>query len=177
LGDGGAVTTNDPVLAERLRMLRNYGSRVKYVHDVLGCNSQLDPLQAAFLRVKLRHLDTWNVRRAAIASAYLEGLADTDLILPQVPDWAEPVWHLFVVRSPQRDTLQESLRAGGVGTMIHYPIPPHLQPAYADMGMPAGSLPVTEAIHREVISLPLHPTLGRERAARVVELVRAFHRQ
>lgn len=169
LGDGGAVTTNDPVLAERLRMLRNYGSRVKYVHDVLGCNSQLDPLQAAFLRAKLRHLDTWNVRRAAIASAYLEGLADTDLILPQVPDWAEPVWHLFVVRHPQRDALQRQLGAAGIGTHIHYPIPPHKQQAYAPGGSPPDGLPLAAGLADEVLSLPMGPQLTRSDRDRVLD--------
>ncbi len=125
LGDGGAVTTNDPEIADRLRVLRNYGSRVKYVNEVQGVNSRLDPLQAAILHVKLRHLDDWNARRAAIAAHYREGLAATGLILPHVPAWAEPVWHLFIVRHPQRDALQRHLHEAGIGTLIHYPIPPH----------------------------------------------------
>ena len=131
MGDGGAVTTNDPQLADRLRVLRNYGSRVKYVNEVQGYNSRLDPLQAAILRVKLAHLDEWNARRRAIAARYQRGLAGCGLTLPHVPEWAEPVWHLYVVQHPQRDALQQALTDAGVGTLIHYPIPPHRQQAYA----------------------------------------------
>ncbi|WP_338115407.1 DegT/DnrJ/EryC1/StrS family aminotransferase [Thiocystis minor] len=160
LGDGGAVTTNDPEIADRLRVLRNYGSRVKYVNEVQGVNSRLDPLQAAILQVKLRHLDDWNARRAAIAARYREGLADTGLILPQVPEWAEPAWHLFVVRHPQRDALHKRLTEAGIGALIHYPIPPHLQSAYAELGFGEGAFPITEAIHREVLSLPIGPHLS-----------------
>ena len=134
MGDGGAVTTNDPQLADRLRVLRNYGSRVKYVNEVQGYNSRLDPLQAAILRVKLAHLDEWNERRRAIAARYQSGLAGCGLALPHVPEWAEPVWHLYVVQHPQRDALQQALNDAGVGTLIHYPIPPHRQQAYADAG-------------------------------------------
>ena len=157
LGDGGAVTTNDIEIADRIRMLRNYGSRVKYVNEVKGFNSRLDPLQAAVLRVKLRHLDDWNTRRKAVAAQYLQGLADTALLLPQVPGWADPVWHLFVVRYPQRDALAQRLTEAGVGTLIHYPIPPHLQKAYADLGFGKGTFPIAERIHEEVLSLPMFP--------------------
>jgi dTDP-4-amino-4,6-dideoxygalactose transaminase len=160
LGDGGAVTTNDPELAERIRLLRNYGSRVKYVNEVRGVNSRLDPLQAAVLRVKLRHLDNWNARRQALAAAYLSGLANTDLILPQVPDWADPVWHLFVVRHPQRDALAQRLAAAGIGSLIHYPIPPHRQQAYADAGFAAGAFPLAEEMAGEVMSLPIGPQMA-----------------
>lgn len=159
LGDGGAVTTNDRTLAERLRVLRNYGSRVKYHNEVVGYNSRLDELQAALLRVKLGVLDEHNSRRRHIAAAYLEGLQDVPgLGLPQVPASHEPVWHLFVVRHPRRDELLRRLDEAGIGTMIHYPVPPHLQPAYAGLGLAAGALPVTEALHREVLSLPMGPT-------------------
>ncbi len=160
LGDGGAVTTNDPELAERLRVLRNYGSRVKYVHEVPGYNSRLDPLQAALLAVKLRHLDAWNDRRRAIAATYLDGLADTGLTLPHVPTWADPVWHLFVVRHPERDALQRSLSAAGIGTLIHYPIPPHKQDAYAEAGHAADTFPLAARIADEVLSLPMGPQLS-----------------
>jgi len=160
LGDGGAVVTNNSELAEKVRILRNYGSQMKYHNEVKGFNSRLDELQAAFLRVKLRHLDEWNARRQQAANVYISQLTDADLTLPFVPDWAEPVWHLFVVRHPQRDALQKRLQQAGIGTMIHYPIPPQLQPAYAELGFSEGAFPLTEAIHREVLSLPMGPHLG-----------------
>jgi len=168
LGDGGAVTTNDPKLAERIRVLRNYGSRVKYVNEVRGVNSRLDPLQAAVLRVKLRHLDSWNARRQALAAGYLSGLAhNTTLTLPQVPDWADPVWHLFVIRHPQRDALAQRLAEAGIGSLIHYPIPPHRQQAYADAGFAAGAFPLAEAMAGEVMSLPIGPHLSAVQATHV----------
>ena len=159
LGDGGAVVTNDSELAERVRVLRNYGSRVKYHNEIKGFNSRLDELQAALLRVKLPVLDEWNQRRRDAAARYLDGLAGSELGLPSIPDWAEPVWHLFVVRHPQRDALQQRLQQAGIGTMIHYPVPPHLQPAYAELGYSAGAFPISEAMHREVLSLPMGPQL------------------
>lgn len=159
LGDGGAITTNDDVLAAQIRMLRNYGSQVKYHNEVKGFNSRLDELQAAILRVKLKHLDEWNSQRSRLAAIYLEKLAESGLILPVVPSWAEPVWHLFVVRSMQRDLLQKDLRHAGIDTMIHYPIPPHLQQAYAEEGYQEGNFPIAEKIHREVLSLPMFPNL------------------
>ena len=155
LGDGGAVTTRDPQLAERLRVLRNYGSRVKYHNEVIGYNSRLDELQAALLRVKLTALDAGNARRTEIAQRYLAGLAGLPLQLPVVASGMEPVWHLFVVRHPRRDALARELQAQGVATMIHYPVPPHLQPAYAPMGLQVGALPISERIHAEVLSLPI----------------------
>lgn len=164
LGDAGAVTTDDPALADRIRLLRNYGSRVKYVHEARGVNSRLDPLQAAVLRVKLDHLDAWNTRRKQLAAAYLEGLAGTGLRLPQAPTWADPVWHLFVVRSPRRDVLQAEMISAGVGTLIHYPIPPHRQAAYADLGYAAGAFPLAERMAGEVLSLPMGPHLSLEQA-------------
>ncbi len=161
LGDGGAITTNDDELAEKVRVLRNYGSKVKYHNEVPGFNSRLDPLQAAFLRVKLKYLDTWNNRRRKIAQQYQEGLANSpDIILPFVPDWAEPVWHLFVIRSQQRDELQQKLRDSNIDTMIHYPIPPHLSEAYAkDKKWQAGDFPLTKNLATEVLSLPIYPHL------------------
>lgn len=173
-GDAGAVTTNNPLIAEKVTLLRNYGSKVKYVNELAGFNSRLDPIQAAVLRVKLTRLDEWNDRRRAVAAFYLEQLGDVGLILPHVPDWAEPAWHLFVVRTSERDRLQKHLEASGIGTLIHYPIPPHLQRAYADLGLKEGSLPLSEAIHREVLSLPMGPHLSFEDARRVVEAVRSF---
>ena len=174
LGDAGAVTTDDPDLAERVRMLRNYGSKVKYYNEVKGFNSRLDPLQAAFLSVKLKHLDKWNVRRAHLASIYLEELEGLPLVLPSVPAGLEPVWHLFVVRTQQRDDLQAYLNAHGIGTMIHYPVPPHLQQAYREMGLKEGAFPISEAIHREVLSLPMGPHLSVNEQARVIEEIRCF---
>lgn len=173
MGDGGAVTTNDPEIADRIRVLRNYGSRVKYVNEIQGYNSRLDPLQAAILRVKLAHLDEWNGRRVAIADFYQKALAACELILPGVPDWAEPAWHLFVVRSKERDKLAQYLAAAGVGTMIHYPIPPHLQQAYADLQLSKGAFPISERIHREVLSLPIGPALQIDQAAEVAALLNA----
>ena len=158
LGDGGAVTTNDVALAERLRELRNYGSKVKYHNNVIGYNSRLDELQAAFLRAKLPHLDAGNRRRTEIAQRYLNGLAGLDLVLPVVADFTEPAWHLFVVRHRRRDALAQRLRELGVATMIHYPVAPHRQPAYAALGMAQGSLPISETMHAQVLSLPIGPT-------------------
>lgn len=168
MGDGGAVTTNDAQLADRLRVLRNYGSRVKYINEVQGYNSRLDPLQAAILRVKLTHLDEWNARRSAIAARYQQGLEGCGLTLPHVPDWAEPVWHLYVVQHPQRDALQKSLADVDVGTLIHYPIPPHLQEAFADLGLGKGAFPAAERIHNEVLSLPMSPSMTMEQASQVI---------
>ena len=159
LDDDGAVTTNDAELAERIRVLRNYGSRVKYVNELRGFNSRLDPLQAAVLRVKLAHLDDWNARRKVIAAQYLVGLADCGLVLPQVPAFADPVWHLFVVRHPRRDELQKRLAERGVGSLIHYPIPPHRQAAYADAGFAPGDFPLANMQAEQVLSLPMGPHL------------------
>jgi dTDP-4-amino-4,6-dideoxygalactose transaminase len=161
LGDGGAVTTNDAELADRVRMLRNYGSRIKYHNEVKGFNSRLDELQAALLRVKLSKLDEWNTRRKGLAVQYLKTLGGvSDLVLPLVTKWADPVWHLFVVRHPQREVLQQHLASEGIGTLIHYPVPPHLSDAYADEGWGLGDFPTTEAMAREVLSLPLGPHLS-----------------
>ena len=171
MGDAGAVTTDDPALAERIRLLRNYGSRQKYVNEEAGVNSRLDPLQAAVLRVKLGILDDWTERRRAIAAAYAEGLADSGLTLPHVPGWAEPAWHLYVVRSPDRDALQTRLTGAGVGTLIHYPIPPHMQTAYAGLGMAPEALPLARRLADEVLSLPMGPHLKSEDMRKVIQSV------
>jgi len=173
LGDGGAITTNRADLADRMRVLRNYGSRVKYVNEVQGVNSRLDPIQAAVLRAKLPYLDAWTDRRRAIAAIYAEGLRDSGLILPHVPDWAEPAWHLYVLRAPDRDGLQKRLTDAGVGTLIHYPIPPHMQAAYADLGLAPDALPLARDLAGEVLSLPMGPQLAMADAARVIDAVRA----
>lgn len=172
MGDGGAVTTHDERIADRIRVLRNYGSRVKYVNEVQGYNSRLDPIQAAILRVKLAHLDDWNARRGAIARLYQDGLAATGLTLPHVPEWADPVWHLYVVRHRERDALQHLLTQAGVATMIHYPIPPHLQSAYASLGFGRGSFPVSEALHDQVLSLPISPSQTAEATGIVIDAIR-----
>ncbi len=174
LGDGGAVTTNDDTVAERIRVLRNYGSKVKYHNEVKGYNSRLDELQAAFLREKLKTLDADNAHRGKLAGLYTELLADTGLALPVVPAWTEPVWHIYAVRTPKRDQLQTYLQQNGIATMIHYPIPPHLQPAYAELGLAAGSFPLTEAIHSEVLSLPMGPHLDEDAVRKIVGIVSDF---
>jgi len=158
-GDAGAVVTNDARLAERLRALRNYGSHVKYRNEVLGWNSRLDELQAALLGPRLAVLAEWNERRSRIARRYHEGLAGTSLTLPATLEGNEHTWHLYVVRSKRRDEVQHALAAAGIGTMIHYPVPPHLQPAYADLGLTRGAFPLSAAIHDEVLSLPMGPHL------------------
>jgi dTDP-4-amino-4,6-dideoxygalactose transaminase len=173
LGDAGAVTTDDDSLADRVRVLRNYGSRTKYHNEIKGYNSRLDELQAALLLEKLKLLDQWNERRRAIARRYLAGLSGLPLILPKVPSGSEPAWHLFVLRSKQRDALASRLEATGIGTLIHYPIPPHLQPAYAELGLGVGSLPLSEAIHREVLSLPLWAQLSGAQVDFVIAGVRS----
>lgn len=173
LGDGGALTANSTVTAE-VAKLRNYGSERKYHHEVIGYNSRLDEMQAAFLRVKLQDLDAQNERRRVIAARYNAGLADAGLILPVVPDWADPVWHLYVVRHPRRDALAEHLKQQGVATVIHYPVPPHLQPAYASLGLPAGTFPISEQLHCEVLSLPIGPMLSDNEVDQVIDAVRSF---
>jgi dTDP-4-amino-4,6-dideoxygalactose transaminase len=176
LGDGGAVTTDDAALAERLRVLRNYGSRVKYHNEVVGYNARLDELQAALLRAKLPALQAGNEHRAAIAATYLRELAGLPgLVLPgePLPAADRHAWHLFVVRHAARDALASALGAHGVGTVIHYPVAPHRQPAYAALGLGEGALPISERLHREVLSLPIGPTQTPAQTQRVVEAVRA----
>ncbi len=178
LGDGGAVTTNDPELADRIVMLRNYGSRRKYENEVTGYNSRLDELQAAFLAAKLPRLDADNARRAAIAVRYTTALADIPhLILPFVPASATPVWHLYVVRTEHRDVLQAFLRERDIGTLIHYPIPPHRQECYTELGYSDGDFPIAEAIHREVLSLPIGPTMSDDEVDRTIAAVTDFFRK
>ncbi|MRU15682.1 DegT/DnrJ/EryC1/StrS family aminotransferase [Roseovarius sp. A21] len=173
LGDAGAITTDDKALAERVALLRNYGSRQKYVNEEAGVNSRLDPLQAAVLRVKLEVLDDWTNRRRAIVARYAEGLTNSDLILPHVPDWAEPVWHLYVVRSSERDALRARLTGAGIETLIHYPIPPHMQEAYAGLGIAPDALPLARNMAQDVLSLPIGPQLGLDEACSVIAAVKA----
>jgi dTDP-3-amino-3,4,6-trideoxy-alpha-D-glucose transaminase len=174
LGDAGAVTTDDDELAERLRMLRSYGSSEKYRHELSGVNSRLDELQAAVLRVKLEHLDVWNERRRSVAARYLEGLAETELVLPALLDGADHVWHLFVVRTRRRDELRAALADTGIETGVHYPLAPHRQPVFAGLGIDPGSLPVSERLQHEVLSLPIGPHLTDDQVDHVVDRIRAF---
>lgn len=171
-GDGGAVTTNDDGLARRLRRLRNYGSETKNLNQVVGFNSRLDELQAAFLRVKLKHLDDWNARRGQVAAAYINGLSDTGLVLPQMARDSDPVWHLFVVASDDRDQLQRRLAEDGVQTMIHYPLAPYRQEACKALRLNPDRFPASEAIHQRVLSLPMSPFLDTGQLEHVVQAVR-----
>jgi dTDP-4-amino-4,6-dideoxygalactose transaminase len=177
LGDGGAVVTNDPVLAETVRTLSNYGSAEKYHHDLLGCNSRLDEMQAAFLRVKLNWLDSWNEERRNIASYYSAELsACRDLILPSVEDGNSPVWHLYVLRTPRRQELQTALHEAEVGTQIHYPIPPHLSGAFNGRWQ-KGDFPVTEALAQQVLSLPIFPGLLTHYPQQVEHMLQTIREQ
>jgi dTDP-4-amino-4,6-dideoxygalactose transaminase len=174
LGDAGAVTCKDARLADMVRKLRNYGSAEKYRNDVQGLNDRLDELQAAFLRVKLPYLDAENARRRAIADAYRKGITNPRVRLPAVrADEASHVWHLFVVRVPDRDAFRDALQRSGVETSIHYPIPPHRQPAYAAT-LGSLSLPITEAIHREVVSLPMSPVMTEAQIAYVLRALNSL---
>lgn len=174
-GDGGAVTTHDDHVHERIKLLRNYGSKVKYAHEIQGVNSRLDPIQAAILRVKLKHLDRWNARRQGIASMYLSGLHENpELTLPTVPQWATPSWHLFVVRSTMRDRLQQDLEAAGVHTLIHYPAPPHQQQAYRASFPDLDAFdpyPAATVLGQRVLSLPIGPHMTEESVAAVIRAV------
>lgn len=174
-GDGGAVLTNDPDIDRKVRMLRNYGSRVKYFNEVKGFNSRLDPLHAAFLRTKLKYLDTWNLRRKKVAQRYLRELKNVkDLVLPKVPDWADPAWHVFVVRHPRRDELQAYLNGQGIGTLIHYPVPPHLSEAYNEYHWSNGDFPITEELARTVLSLPIGPHLDDSAISLIIQAISLF---
>ncbi|HLP98570.1 MAG TPA: DegT/DnrJ/EryC1/StrS family aminotransferase [Sideroxyarcus sp.] len=174
MGDGGAVTCADPALAERIRLLRNYGSREKYVNDIRGFNSRLDPMQAAILRAKLKHLDSWNEQRRLLAQRYAQELADSGFILPAATTDADHVWHLYVIRSPQRSRLANWLASQEIATQIHYPIPPHLQSAYADLGLARGSFGIAERLADELISLPMWPQMEHAMQDRVIAALRKF---
>lgn len=171
LGDGGAVVTNDPQMAEKVRLLRQYGWKERYVSQVKGMNSRLDELQAAILRVKLRHLDDWNARRRELANFYLDLLSGTDLVLPTQPEDSEHVFHQFVIRHSRRDELQAQLRAQGIHTLVHYPVPVHLQPAYANLSPMDKTLSKSERAAREVLSLPMYPELTEDEVRRVSQCI------
>ncbi len=173
LGDAGALTSDNKVLIETVRMLGNYGSRVKYHNEVKGWNSRLDEIQAAVLAAKLRDIGSATEQRRAIARRYLAGMRGLPLVLPTILEGADPVWHLFVVRHQRRDEFQARLVKRGIDTLIHYPVPPHLQPAYAELGWKPGAFPVAELIHSEVISLPLWPGMDDAAVEEVIDAVRA----
>jgi dTDP-4-amino-4,6-dideoxygalactose transaminase len=169
-GDGGAVVTNDAELAKEIYRLRNYGSEVKYQHLVKGFNSRLDELQAALLRVKLTRLDEWNARRQRVAQTYLTHLNKLPLRLPEIMSHAQSVWHLFVIRTKNRQQVQKILNDNGIGTLIHYPHPPYQQPAYAEMNFHLTNLPVSNQLHSEVLSLPIGPHLKSESVEKIIEI-------
>jgi dTDP-4-amino-4,6-dideoxygalactose transaminase len=159
-GDGGAVVTNDDALADKVRVLRNYGSRIKYCNEVIGLNSRLDEIQAAILRVKLRHLDDWNNRRRMLAADIDTALSEIhDIVTPVEPEGYHSCWHLYVIRSGERECIQQALEARGIQTAIHYPLPPYRQLAYAGLGLPKGSFPIADQLADEVLSLPMGPHL------------------
>ncbi|AHJ96404.1 DegT/DnrJ/EryC1/StrS family aminotransferase [Hymenobacter swuensis] len=175
LGDGGAITTNDAEVAQRLRSLRNYGSQKKYYNEVIGYNSRLDELQAAVLSVKLPYLPDWTAQRQQVAARYTELLAGVEgLQLPIVAAGSTHVYHLYVVRTARRDALQQHLTAQGIGTLIHYPVPPHLQQAYAHLQMTAGQYPIAEELAATSLSLPMWPGMTEEHVLVVAEAVRSF---
>jgi dTDP-4-amino-4,6-dideoxygalactose transaminase len=179
IGDAGAVTTNDFVIADRIRVLRNYGSKVKYVNEVRGFNSRLDPIQAAILRVKLRSLDAWNERRRKAAKSYMTCLNDSELVLPRVPVWAEPVWHLFVVRhkNKNREEILRKLDEAGISTLIHYPVPPHNQMAYRDVRFAQDAFPIAVKTSNEIFSIPIGPHIEPNSLQRVVSCLRKICRE
>jgi dTDP-4-amino-4,6-dideoxygalactose transaminase len=174
-GDGGAILTNDDELAKKVKQIRNYGQRAKYYHDYKGFNSRLDEIQAAILRVKLKHLDTWIEKRRTLASKYFEFFSDaSNLILPRSLHGTGPVYHLFVIRHPRRAALQAHLQRNGIETLIHYPRPLHLQKAYADLMIPEGAFPVSERLASEVLSLPLYPELSDNMVEDIASCVKSF---
>jgi len=175
MGDAGAITTNDKDLAEKVKALRNYGSKEHYYNKYKGFNSRLDEMQAAILRVELRHLDEFNDERKKIAKIYFDKLQNSNLILPYIPEWANPVWHLFVVRSKKRDELQKYLDSRGVETAIHYPIPIHLQEAYEDLGCKKGDFPIAERMANEILSLPLWIGLEKEIMGKITKSIKYFN--
>jgi dTDP-4-amino-4,6-dideoxygalactose transaminase len=173
-GDGGVVVTSDNAVAKRLEMLRNYGQKEKYQHMFRGFNRRLDTLQAAVLRIKLKHLEEWNEARRQHAKSYSRLLAQTGIVVPRASAASESVWHLYVIRIDQREALKEHLATRGISVGIHYPIPIHLQPAYRDLGYQQGDFPITEAYARQILSLPMYAELNPEIICRVAETISEF---
>jgi dTDP-4-amino-4,6-dideoxygalactose transaminase len=172
LGDGGAVLTNDDAIADQVRRLRNYGSSIKYQHDLAGYNTRLDELQAAFWREKLKVLDAWNTKRQGIANMYTTMLADAPCVTPVIPKYADPVWHLYVIRCQQRDKLKAHLEHHGVSTVIHYPIPPHRQACYPEFVQ--HKLPIADLLAGEVLSLPMSPDMSEHEIVQVCSILSEF---
>lgn len=173
-GDAGAVTTNDAHIAEQVALLRNHGRHSKYLHDIKGYGERMDTLQAAILRAKLIHLADWTAARRRLAARYTELLAGCELVLPHVAPQANPAWHLYVLRTPERDAMLAYLNEHGIGAGVHYPVPLHLQPAYADLGYRRGDLPVTETVADTCLSLPLYPEMTDEQQEYVVTTIKRF---
>lgn len=171
-GDGGAVTTSDPLIAERVRLLRNHGAARRYMHEVVGHNSRLDAVQARLLHIKLPHVTRWNSIRQKQAAIYLRELEEVDVVLPAQRPWADHVWHLFVIRTSRRGELHQELDARGIETLIHYPLAPHLQGAYASLGIAPGTLPVAEEVQEIVLSLPIGPHLSESDVVEVAAAIR-----
>jgi dTDP-4-amino-4,6-dideoxygalactose transaminase len=177
LGDGGAITTNDEFLYSQALKLRNYGSSHKYVHDIIGHNMRLDELQAAFLSVKLKYLQKWTEERQNIAKQYSEGLEGIgDIVIPSISSGSTHVFHLYVILTKRRDELQHHLSENGIGSLIHYPIPPHLQKAYSHLGYTLGSFPVAESLSQRSLSLPLWIGMSSEHVTQVIDSVRSFYK-
>ena len=176
-GEGGALVTNNAAFATRARALREHGSTQRYYHDEIGFNYRMEGIQGAVLGVKLKHLQNWTDTRRRVAHRYQELLADTPLQLPREADYAESAWHLYVVRHPYRDELKKHLEANQVGCALHYPLPLHLQKAYAHLGYKAGDFPVTEKAARECLSLPIYPELTDSQIQRVAEVIKDFFKQ
>lgn len=175
-GEAGMVTTKDEELARKVRMLRDHGSPRRYYHEMIGMNARLDEIQAAVLRAKLPHLESWNEQRRANATDYTQLLSDIEeVIAPETADYAEHVYHLYVVRVPRRDQLKAHLQQRGVGVGIHYPVPCHLQPAFQSFGYERGELPVTEQVADEILSLPMYPELTADQRIEVVDAIRDFY--
>jgi dTDP-4-amino-4,6-dideoxygalactose transaminase len=174
-GDGGAVVTHRDDVAERVRMLRNYGEERRYHHSIEGVNSRLDELQAAILRVKLKHLDDWNHARRIRADLYRTELADTGVAPVGETEWARSNYHLYVIRSQRRDAIQEHLKNHGIGTFIHYPIPIHLQAAYHRLGYQKGRFPISEDACDQVLSLPMYPELPIDAIPTIARCIAAFN--
>jgi dTDP-4-amino-4,6-dideoxygalactose transaminase len=178
LGDAGAVTTDNLELVEKIKTLRNYGSSKKYYNDVIGHNMRLDELQAAFLSIKLKYLNEWTAQRQKIAEWYMEALSGNDqIILPDVDTDASHVYHLYVVRTIERDKLQNYLAEQGIGTLIHYPVPPHLQKAYANLGHQEGDFPISEELANTSLSLPMWPGMEKNQVEYIAEKITAFNRE
>lgn len=173
-GDAGAVTTDDDDVAEQVRLLRNHGRHDKYLHEIKGFGHRIDALQAAILAAKLPYLDEWTCARRRLAVRYNQLLGDLELMLPHVDSQAEAAWHLYVIRTPLREEMLNYLKKEGIGAGVHYPIPLHLQPAYAELGYGPGSLPVTEAVAKSCLSLPLYPEMSDEQQDRVAAAIRTF---